>query len=155
MTVALRRADLSGENDPYANILDFIDPKKYLLLPNTSGAMNAEEAVRLSGERDPNILDTLATAQTAAGRHAEARSTAARALEAAERRGNTALARSLRRRYALDWPETRIPITQESGTLFSQRKRPEIGDVPSRFRCRKAVPDSPVTENSSNVPDFR
>ena len=48
VTVALRRADLSGKNDPYANILEFIDPKKYLLLPNTSGAMNAEEAVRLA-----------------------------------------------------------------------------------------------------------
>ncbi len=48
VTVALRRADLSGKHDPYANILEFIDPKKYLLLPNTSGAMNAEEAVRLA-----------------------------------------------------------------------------------------------------------
>src|SRR5690242_9933022 len=48
VTVALRRADLSGAKDPYANILDFIDPEKYLLLPNTSGAMNAEEAVRLA-----------------------------------------------------------------------------------------------------------
>lgn len=48
VTVALRRADLSGQNDPFANILDFIDPEKYLLLPNTSGAMNAEEAVRLA-----------------------------------------------------------------------------------------------------------
>jgi thiazole synthase len=48
VTVALRRADLSGKKDPYANILEFIDPKKYLILPNTSGAMNAEEAVRLS-----------------------------------------------------------------------------------------------------------
>ena len=48
VTVALRRADLSGQSDPFANILDFIDPKKYLLLPNTSGAMNAEEAVRLA-----------------------------------------------------------------------------------------------------------
>ena len=48
VTVALRRADLSGTKDPFANILDFIDPKKYLLLPNTSGAMNAEEAVRLA-----------------------------------------------------------------------------------------------------------
>src|ERR1700744_6030800 len=47
-TVALRRADLTGKGDPFANILDFIDPKKYLLLPNTSGAMNAEEAVRLA-----------------------------------------------------------------------------------------------------------
>lgn len=48
VTVALRRADLSGKKDPFANILEFIDPKKYLLLPNTSGAMNAEEAVRLA-----------------------------------------------------------------------------------------------------------
>jgi thiazole synthase len=48
VTVALRRADLSGQRDPFANILEFIDPEKYLLLPNTSGAMNAEEAVRLA-----------------------------------------------------------------------------------------------------------
>lgn len=48
VTVALRRADLSGQKDPFANILDFIDPKKYLVLPNTSGAMNADEAVRLT-----------------------------------------------------------------------------------------------------------
>jgi thiazole synthase len=48
VTVALRRADLSGKKDPYADILEFIDPEKYLLLPNTSGAMNAEEAVRLA-----------------------------------------------------------------------------------------------------------
>lgn len=48
VTVALRRADLSGKHDPYANILEFIDPERYLLLPNTSGAMNAEEAVRLA-----------------------------------------------------------------------------------------------------------
>ena len=48
VTVALRRADLTGKGDPFANILDFIDPKKYLLLPNTSGAMNADEAVRLA-----------------------------------------------------------------------------------------------------------
>src|SRR3982750_333397 len=47
VTVALRRADLSGKKDPFANILEFIDPNKYLVLPNTSGAMNAEEAVRL------------------------------------------------------------------------------------------------------------
>jgi thiazole synthase len=48
VTVALRRADLSGERDPFANILEFIDPARYLVLPNTSGAMNAEEAVRLA-----------------------------------------------------------------------------------------------------------
>ena len=48
VTVALRRADLSGRKDPFANILEYIDGEKYLLLPNTSGAMNAEEAVRLA-----------------------------------------------------------------------------------------------------------
>src|SRR5256714_9972886 len=48
VTVALRRADLTVKKDPFANILEFIDPKRFLLLPNTSGAMNAEEAVRLS-----------------------------------------------------------------------------------------------------------
>jgi thiazole synthase len=48
VTVALRRADLSGQADPFANILDFVDQKKYLLLPNTSGAINASEAVRLA-----------------------------------------------------------------------------------------------------------
>ncbi len=48
VTVALRRADLTGKKDPFANILEFIDPKRFLLLPNTSGASNAEEAVRLS-----------------------------------------------------------------------------------------------------------
>ena len=48
VTVALRRADLSGKGDPFANILEFIDPKRFLILPNTSGAMNANEAVRLA-----------------------------------------------------------------------------------------------------------
>jgi thiazole synthase len=48
VTVALRRADLSGRGDPFANILDFIDAKRYLLLPNTSGARDADEAVRLA-----------------------------------------------------------------------------------------------------------
>jgi thiazole synthase len=48
VTVALRRADLSGRRDPFANILEFIDPAQYLILPNTSGAINAEEAVRLA-----------------------------------------------------------------------------------------------------------
>src|SRR5437867_10567795 len=48
VTVALRRADISGKHDPFANILDCIDPKRFLLLPNTSGARNATEAVRLT-----------------------------------------------------------------------------------------------------------
>src|SRR4030095_6424417 len=31
-----------------ANILDFIDPNKFLLLPNTSGARDADDAVRIA-----------------------------------------------------------------------------------------------------------
>lgn len=45
VTVALRRLDL---DDPGENMLDFIDVEKYQLLPNTSGARDAEEAVRLA-----------------------------------------------------------------------------------------------------------
>jgi len=29
VTVALRRADLTGKKDPFANILEFIDPKRF------------------------------------------------------------------------------------------------------------------------------
>ncbi|MDQ4006090.1 MAG: thiazole synthase [Actinomycetota bacterium] len=46
VTVALRRVDLDATGGP--DILEFIDPDRYLLLPNTSGAVNAEEAVRLA-----------------------------------------------------------------------------------------------------------
>ena len=46
VTVALRRVDLDATGGP--DILSFIDTARVLLLPNTSGAMNAEEAVRLS-----------------------------------------------------------------------------------------------------------
>lgn len=46
VTVALRRVDL---NDPEEEgILSAIDRTKQLILPNTSGARNAEEAVRLA-----------------------------------------------------------------------------------------------------------
>jgi len=45
VTVALRRVDIENEND---DMLAAIDRDKYLLLPNTSGARDAEEAVRLS-----------------------------------------------------------------------------------------------------------
>lgn len=48
VTVALKRASLGTKADPFADILDFIDGKKTLILPNTAGAMNAEEAVRLA-----------------------------------------------------------------------------------------------------------
>lgn len=48
VTVALKRASLSDEKDPFADILDFIDRERVLVLPNTAGAMNAEEAVRIA-----------------------------------------------------------------------------------------------------------
>jgi thiazole synthase len=45
VTVALRRVDIDNEND---DLLAAIDRRKYLLLPNTSGARDAAEAVRLA-----------------------------------------------------------------------------------------------------------
>src|SRR5260221_2633886 len=44
VTVALRRVDLDSSGGP--DILEFIDRDRYLLLPNTSGAIDAAEAVR-------------------------------------------------------------------------------------------------------------
>ena len=46
VTVAMRRLDLSVERGE--NITDALDPDKYLILPNTSGAANAEEAVTIA-----------------------------------------------------------------------------------------------------------
>jgi thiazole synthase len=46
VTVALRRVDLNATGGP--DILEYIDAERYLLLPNTSGAADAEEAVRLA-----------------------------------------------------------------------------------------------------------
>ena len=45
VTVALRRVDI---DDPQDSLLAHIDRHRYLLLPNTSGARDAEEAVRLA-----------------------------------------------------------------------------------------------------------
>ncbi len=47
-TVALRRANLGGAADASADILTWLEPEKYLVLPNTSGAMNANDAVRIA-----------------------------------------------------------------------------------------------------------
>lgn len=46
VTVALRRVDLEATGGP--DILEFIDPQRYLILPNTSGAADGDEAVRLA-----------------------------------------------------------------------------------------------------------
>jgi thiazole synthase len=45
VTVALRRVDIDNPED---SMLKHIDRQKYLLLPNTSGARDAEEAIRLA-----------------------------------------------------------------------------------------------------------
>jgi thiazole synthase len=45
ITVALRRVNIS---DPQDSVLSAIDKEKYQLLPNTSGARTAEEAVRVA-----------------------------------------------------------------------------------------------------------
>lgn len=45
VTVALRRVDLDSKEP---NLLEFLDPERVLVLPNTSGAENADEAVRLA-----------------------------------------------------------------------------------------------------------
>lgn len=45
VTVALRRVDIDNPED---SLLAHIDQERYLLLPNTSGARDADEAVRLA-----------------------------------------------------------------------------------------------------------
>lgn len=45
VTVALRRVELENPRD---NILSHVDRERYVLLPNTSGARDANEAVRLA-----------------------------------------------------------------------------------------------------------
>ena len=47
VTVAVRRERLMDKNSG-RNILDFIDPQKYILLPNTAGCFNAQEVVRVA-----------------------------------------------------------------------------------------------------------
>jgi hypothetical protein len=59
----------------------------------------AQEAVKLSGGEDPGVLDTLATAQAAAGRTDESRATARRALSLARAQGRAALARAIEARF--------------------------------------------------------
>src|SRR4026207_1468201 len=42
VTVAVRRVSLPGQGE---SLLDYVDPKRYTLLPNTAGCYTAEEAV--------------------------------------------------------------------------------------------------------------
>jgi thiazole synthase len=43
VTVAVRRVDLSGDSE---SLLDYIDRERMMILPNTAGCYNAEDAVR-------------------------------------------------------------------------------------------------------------
>src|ERR1700694_4041827 len=43
VTVAVRRVNLDRDKE---SLLDYIDPKKYFLLPNTAGCYTADEAIR-------------------------------------------------------------------------------------------------------------
>lgn len=45
VTVAIRRTNI-GQNAGEPNLLDFISPDKYTILPNTAGCYTADEAVR-------------------------------------------------------------------------------------------------------------
>lgn len=44
VTVAVRRVNLTDRDKPM--LVDFIDPKKYVYLPNTAGCFTADEAIR-------------------------------------------------------------------------------------------------------------
>lgn len=44
VTVAVRRVNLTDKDQPL--LVDFLDPKKYVYLPNTAGCFTADEAIR-------------------------------------------------------------------------------------------------------------
>ncbi len=44
VTVAVRRVNITDRNKE--NLLDYLDPKKFQILPNTAGCYSAEEAIR-------------------------------------------------------------------------------------------------------------
>src|SRR4030066_1877484 len=44
VTVSVRRVNITDRSRE--NLLDYIDPKKYIILPNTAGCYTAEDAVR-------------------------------------------------------------------------------------------------------------
>ena len=44
VTVAVRRVNITDRSKE--NLLDYLDPKKYIILPNTAGCYTVEDAVR-------------------------------------------------------------------------------------------------------------
>jgi len=58
VTVAVRRVNIFDKNSP--NLLDYIDPKKYKILPNTAGCYTVEEALRYARlAREAGISDMI------------------------------------------------------------------------------------------------
>jgi thiazole synthase len=82
ITVAIRRVNITDPGKE--NLLDYIDPKKYTILPNTAGCYTAEDAVRtlrlgreaggwnlvkleVLGDQEtlyPNVVETIKAAET-------------------------------------------------------------------------------------------
>lgn len=82
ITVAVRRVNITDPGKE--NLLDYIDPKKYTILPNTAGCFDAEDAVRtlrlareaggwdlvkleVLGDQEtlyPNVVETIKAAET-------------------------------------------------------------------------------------------
>ncbi|CAM5786789.1 thiazole synthase [Castellaniella caeni] len=84
VTVAIRRTNI-GQNPGEPNLLDFLSPERYTILPNTAGCYTADDAVRTlrlarelldghnlcklevlgdAGNLFPNMPETLAAART-------------------------------------------------------------------------------------------
>ncbi len=58
VTVAVRRLDLNAK--PGESLLDYVDRKKYVILPNTAGCYTAEEAIRTAHlARETGISDLI------------------------------------------------------------------------------------------------
>lgn len=58
VTVAVRRVNIIDRNSP--NLLDYLDPKKYKILPNTAGCYNVEDALRYSRlAREAGVSDLI------------------------------------------------------------------------------------------------
>lgn len=58
VTVAVRRVNIIDRKSE--NLLDFIDPKKYKILPNTAGCYNIEDALRYSRlAREAGVSDLI------------------------------------------------------------------------------------------------
>ncbi len=58
VTVAVRRVNITDRKSE--NLLDFVDPKKYKILPNTAGCYTAEDALRYSRlAREAGVSDMI------------------------------------------------------------------------------------------------